>query len=67
MYWSEITIATASVRIPFTYRYGNAGWRSKPGHRKLDNVSDGEKRLIIEVGERLPKFISENRARSHDK
>lgn len=25
----RIAMATASPRIPFTYRYGNVGWRSK--------------------------------------
>lgn len=39
----RIAIATASLRIPFTYLYGNVGWRSKPVSEKDRSNRDMEK------------------------
>lgn len=40
----RIPMATASLRIPFTYRYGNVGWRSKPYIEKRKETDGDEER-----------------------
>lgn len=39
--WSESPWQRLHQRIPFTYRYGNVGWRSKL-YRERDREGEGE-------------------------
>ena len=46
----RIAMATASPRIPFTYRYGNVGWRSKLyREREREREREGEREEEREI------------------
>lgn len=46
----RIAMATALPRIPFTYRYGNVGWRSKlPGERQGQGTREKERHTLAHV------------------
>ena len=48
----RIAMATASPRIPFTYRYGNVGWRSKLHRERKGGRGREGKREREREGER---------------